>query len=489
MSFKLSVLEAMSILRPMEQNLARLHLPAYARSNSDDDEADGKVLQKWLDGLASLLVGCSPASPSNQVCAVSLSLLPSSCIVTTAFNFPSTRPEDVPNFIRSIWKWMKDASALPEENSRKNEELLELILEASSDRIRRRLKEKGKFVEPLIERVEKENHLTEVQKTFLVAAHLLHLDMFQRLGPDVKKPDFGTASQAFRFRVQKYEAAKSKLQDFYWLYPFETKMVESGAKAPSLVRYLEKLQKPYSQYILIRKVARKSFIRDALSIPLHVDVLPSPNPAPASAFQSVVNFEARVRSYLRDALFSFSPDATSSELVGKTIDFFWQRIQAALDEQDYSPPLLAPHCECILLSHHLDLHLDDIASSTRPARTPYHYFGVSKLSCFECALYFQAYKACELGPSFQTCGSHTEVLPCALPASRRGHDKADEAIKSEMGVQLENIIGSLLAAKIERQRKMSQSSVDSTGSSPPSEEGYVDVLKATMYPRLHQSPP
>ncbi|KAJ7216911.1 hypothetical protein C8J57DRAFT_1598785 [Mycena rebaudengoi] len=281
----LSVLEAMSILRPMEQNLARLGLPAYSRSN-DDDETDGKVWQKWLDSLASLLVGSSPGSLSNQ----------SRCIVTIAFNVRSTRSGDVHKLVHSIWNWMKDASVLPEEDSKKNGELFGIILEASLDRIRRRLKDKGKFVGPLIAKAE-ETNLTELQKTFLMTAYLLHVDILQRLGPDVEKPDFHMASKAFRFRVKAYEAAKSKLEDFYWLHPFESQMVKctssalqdlkrpshtkfaAEAKLPSLVCYVDKLQKPYSQYVLICKAVRKSFIRDTLSIPLHVNVLPSGKPS------------------------------------------------------------------------------------------------------------------------------------------------------------------------------------------------------------------
>ncbi|KAJ7815312.1 hypothetical protein B0H14DRAFT_3878332 [Mycena olivaceomarginata] len=473
----LSVLEVMSILRPMEQNLARLGLPAYSCS---DDETNGKVWQKWLDGLASLLVGSSPTS-SNQVCAVSLSLLQSRCIVTIAFNVRPTRSGDVPKLVHSIWNWMKDASVLPEDDSKKNGELFEIILEASLDRIRRRLKDKGKFVGPLIAKAEEAN-LTELQKTFLMTAHLLHIDILERLGPDVEKPDFRMAAKAFRFRVKAYEAAKSKLEDFYWLHPFESQMAKSGAKSPSLVRYVDKLQKPYSQYVLIRKAVRKSFIRNVLSIPLHVNVLPSPDPAPGSAFQSMANFGTRVRSYLTGALLSYSTDAAGSSFAEGAIDFFWHRIQKVVDtNHGQLPPLLAAHCECTLLRHHLDLHLRDIATSTPEGRTPYPYFGVSKLSCFQCALYFQAYRACELGPSFQTRGSHAEVFACALPACDRGHDKADEAIGDEMGAQLENIIGQLLAVEINGRRKISLSSIDSTGSSPPSDKEYVDVLKNTMY--------
>ncbi|KAJ7120352.1 hypothetical protein C8R44DRAFT_787959, partial [Mycena epipterygia] len=466
----LSVLEAMSILRPMEQNLARLGLPAYSRSK-DDDETDGKVWQKWLDGLASLLVRSSLGSSSNQVCAVSLSLLQSRCIVTIAFNVRPTRPGDVHKLVHSIWNWMKDASVLPEEDSKKNGELFEIILEASLDRIRRRLKDKGKFVGPLIAKAEEAN-LTELQKTFLMTAHLLHVDILQRLGPDVEKPDFRMASKAFRFRVKAYEAAKSKLEDFYWLHPFESQMVKSGAKLPSLVRYVDKLQKPYIFHPR----------RPLYSIPLHVNVLPSPDPAPCSAFQSMVNFETRVRSYLMGALLSYSTDAAGSSFAVGAIDFFWHRIQKVVDaNQGQLPPLLAAHCECTLLCHHLNLHLHDIASSTPEGRTPYPYFGVSNLSCFQCALYFQAYRACELGPSFQTRGSHAEVFACALPACDRGHDKADEAIGNEMGAQLENIIGQLLAVEINGRRKMSLNSVDLTGSSPnspPSDEEYVDALKS-----------
>ncbi|KAJ6577862.1 hypothetical protein B0H19DRAFT_1062431 [Mycena capillaripes] len=463
----LSVLEAMSILRPMEQNLAQLGLSGYSHSN-DDEETDGKMWQTWLDSLASLLVGSSPASPSNQ----------SRCVVTIAVNVRPTCSGDVPKLVHSIWNWMKDASVLPEEDSKKNGELFEIILEASLDRIRQRLKDKGKFVAPLIAKVHyvsvdrpsvlnvsqaEETNLAELQKTFLMTAHLLHVDILQRLGPDVEKPDFRMASKAFRFQVKAYEAAKSNLDNFYWLHPFESQMAKctssalkdlkrpsqtkfaAGAKLPSLVCYADKLQKPYSQYLLIRKAVRKYFIHDTLSIPLHVNVLPSPDPAPGFAFQSMVNFETRVRSYLTGVLLLYSTDAAGSSFAEGAIDFFWHRIKKVVDANQSLLPLF---------------------------------------SLPICALYFQAYRACELGPSFQTRGSHAEVFACALPVCDRGHDKADGAIRNEMGAQLKNIIGQLLAMEINRQRKMSLSSVDSTGSSPnspPSDEEYVDALKATMY--------
>ncbi|KAJ7261809.1 hypothetical protein B0H12DRAFT_337535 [Mycena haematopus] len=142
----LSVLEAMSILCPLEQHLARkLNLPDYSRSQ-DNDNTDDKMLQKWLDSLASLLVGSSPA---NQACAVSLSLLQSSCTVTIAFNLTPQRPEDATKLVHSIWNWMKAASALPEQNAKHSEELFKIILKASLDSIRRRFKDEGSFMEPL----------------------------------------------------------------------------------------------------------------------------------------------------------------------------------------------------------------------------------------------------------------------------------------------------------------------------------------------------
>jgi hypothetical protein len=51
--------------------------------------------------------------------------------------------------MQSIWNWMKEASILPQENSQRNEELFELILEASLDSIRHWLNVKGNFIEPL----------------------------------------------------------------------------------------------------------------------------------------------------------------------------------------------------------------------------------------------------------------------------------------------------------------------------------------------------
>ncbi|KAJ7082116.1 hypothetical protein C8R44DRAFT_904999 [Mycena epipterygia] len=210
----------------------------------------------------------------------------------------------------------------------------------------------------------------------------------------------------------------------------------------------------------------------ALSTPLYVNVLPSLDPAPGSAFQSMVNFETRVRSYLTGALLSYSTDAAGSSFAEGAIEFFWHRIQNVVDaNQGQLPPLLAivnaPCCATTSIS------IFTISRHRLRKDGPLIHTSVSLSS-----------RACELGPSFQTCGSHAEVFACALRACDRGHDKAAEAIGNEMGAQLENIIGQLLAVEINGRRKMTLSSVDSTGSSPnspPSDEEYVDMLKTTMY--------
>src|ERR1700761_177086 len=86
-----SVLEALSILQPMELNLAWFDLPAYA---GDDETKSKKLLPKWLDGLASLLAGSSAGSRKDQVCAVSLSLSQSGCDLTIAFNWTLPHSEN-----------------------------------------------------------------------------------------------------------------------------------------------------------------------------------------------------------------------------------------------------------------------------------------------------------------------------------------------------------------------------------------------------------
>ncbi|KAJ7274356.1 hypothetical protein B0H12DRAFT_1319345 [Mycena haematopus] len=445
-SDSLSVSEAMLILQPLEQNLATLNLPGFPRNaHSHNDDPDGKVLQKWLDSLASLLVGSSPGSPTNQVCAVSLSLLQSSCTVTIAFNITPQHPADVTKLVYSIWIWMKAASVLPEESAKHNEELFEIILKASLDRIRRRFKDKGSFMEPLAALVKDAvSDLTDLQKTFLLKAASLHFDLLRHLGPDVEKPDFAMASKAFRYRAKAYEAAKALLKDFYWLHRFESQM-KVGGQSPSLLRYMDKLQKPYSQYIFVHKALKKSFIRAALSIPLHVTVLPSPDPVPGFAFHTMAQFEERVRSYLMDALLSYSPDPGDRLSAPDVVDVCWYHIKNAVEKnQGQLPSLLTTHCECTLLCHHLDESL----LPTSPERSaPYPFIGVSELSCFQCALYFQAYTACRLGPLLQTRGSHSEVFACAIPVCRS--DSANEAILKEMGARLKHIIGRLLAAEID----------------------------------------
>src|ERR1700761_1041400 len=121
-----SVLEALSILQPMELNLAWFDLPAYA---GDDETKSKKLLPKWLYGLASLLAGSSAGSRKNQVCAVSLSLSQSGCDLTIAFNWTLPHTEDdARKLINIIWDWLKDVSAVPED-AQKCPELLATILE------------------------------------------------------------------------------------------------------------------------------------------------------------------------------------------------------------------------------------------------------------------------------------------------------------------------------------------------------------------------
>ncbi|KAJ7194552.1 hypothetical protein GGX14DRAFT_404594 [Mycena pura] len=85
------------------------------------------------------------------------------------------------------------------------------------------------------------------------------------------------------------------------------------------------------------------------------------------------------------------------------------------------------------------------------------------------------------GKAGQVGGGHS-WREWAADNGRRVAGAADEAIRNEMGAQLKNIIGQLLSVQINN-FKMSLSSVDSTGpspNSPPSDEEYVDVLKASV---------
>ncbi|KAJ7261810.1 hypothetical protein B0H12DRAFT_337571 [Mycena haematopus] len=246
---------------------------------------------------------------------------------------------------------------------------------------------------------------------------------------------------------------------------------------------MDKLQQPYTQYVLIHQALKKSFIRAALSIPLHVTVLTSPAPAPAFPFQPMLHFEERVRSYLMDALLSYSTDPYDRFSAPDAINGFWSDIQNSVAQNHGQlPSLLAPHCECTLLCHHLDSSLLPLPTSPLVERsTPYPFIGLSQLSCFQCALYFHAYTTCELGPHSQTRArgsqAHAEVFACAIPACSSA--SANEAILNEMGVKLKRLVGQLLAEEINARRKQSllSSSVDSTGSgrrSPSDDEKYVD---------------
>ncbi|KAJ7679023.1 hypothetical protein DFH06DRAFT_1165468 [Mycena polygramma] len=523
----LSTLEALSIIRPMEQNLARLNIPAYSRNErySDDggkekprSEKEKELLGKWLDALAWLAIGATPGGPANQVCAVSLSLLPKKCVITMAFNVTPPNEGDVKELVERIWEWMKAASMRKEaltrdETAEFNESLLANVLRAAQDRLRRRLRDKGKFLPDLFSKIEAAE-LTAPQQHFIRAARAFHQDMLERLGPDAKKTDFDTAATAFGFHSRQYDAAKSSLNgDIHWLLPFESAALEdarsqlkvkAGARLPSLIRHMDKLQKPYRYYALIEGAVRRSVMKTVVgAMTLKVDTL-LPPPADAtfafisqnpleiqtltSTLETEQEFEVRVRSYLRGALLSASTEEATTPYAEEAVTDFFLLIQQFLNKHNGKlPNLLSPHCECLLLRHHLNHYLDDTSTST-PPRIPYPYLGVSKLSCFQCTLYFQAYKACHLGPPFQTRGSHMEVFACALPKHPGAPDAADQAIETEMGSQLGTIVGALLVANVGERRKLSLSSVESVTSSDSAPIGKPYVVSARLYGTGHTEP-
>ncbi|KAK7063544.1 hypothetical protein R3P38DRAFT_2818990 [Favolaschia claudopus] len=448
----LSVLEAIALLEPLDTGLARFGLlygPSHAYRNAADSEA--KALHKWLDTFASLLKSL-PGSPRKQACAVSISLLQSSCTMTVAFNAENKRPETVSDLIHSIWDWMSETSSMQDaEMAGKNRELLIIVIKASLERLRRRLTEKAWFVDPLLAATASSS-APPARKRFLLVVEQSNADLLRLLGPDVESPDSDIVLRALLYWRKEYEDAKTELeQNVYWLAPYERLLRKPGFKPPSLVHHMEKLFQPYMQCLLIRK-ARKT-LRAAHSIPLTVNVLPSPEISLHDRFQLTNKGEARIRAYLASSLHADLTGAASSPHATDAINQVWERIQ------HLPPPLpLHPaHCESVLLRHHLDNHIHNTAAS------PYPYFGISKPLCFQCALYFEAYQTCQLGPPFKHRGfpkvkgeTKIEVEACTVPICCRGYDVADKAIEEEMGARLEKIFGTLLADTIERLRKAAE---------------------------------
>ncbi|KAK7063541.1 hypothetical protein R3P38DRAFT_2493019 [Favolaschia claudopus] len=437
----LSVLEVLSILQPMDPVLNRLTLlPRDMQLEYGEDTP--KTLHRWLDGIASLLTSLS-GSPAKQGCAVSLTVLPSNCTATVAFDFSPPHPEDAHNLLQSIWKWMKEA-AQQEETFEQDAELLGIILQATLEKTRQCLRERGWFIEPFLTRMDEEGHsLTDSQKAFLSAASKLHRILTNRLCDE--KPDLSHAAKVFIVLVEQYEAAKRELDDdFSWLRPCEKSVAKSGAHRPSWVNYIAQLREPYDHVLLIRRVLRKSLMRDVLAIPFNVNVLPSSNPVTGTAFRSMEDLEIRVRSYLKSALFSIEGVSSAAlKYLESTIDELWDRIQNSASWQPQSP-LLPIHSECLLLWHHHNLHLDSIASAA-----PYSYIGVSKPPCFQCVIFFHAYRMCKLEPrvEIRRCDDdlyETESGVCALPS------QVDHALETEIGAQLEKIVGQLVNKKMYR---------------------------------------
>ncbi|KAK7063535.1 hypothetical protein R3P38DRAFT_2756437 [Favolaschia claudopus] len=460
----LSVLEALSILEPLDPTRRRFQglLASQSQSYSGASDDEDKGLHKWLDALASLLKSLS-GSPPKQVCALSMSLVNTGCTVTVAFNAKNEDPENVSHVMHSIWNWMKEASVLPSaEMPKKNEELLIIILKASLDKIRRRLQEKGWFVSSVIETGGKSGVLTSAQKKLLLVIASLQHELLRFLGSDADTLNFSIAAQMLCYRAEEYKKVN---QDVYWLRQYEELVAKPGMKWPSLIRHMEKLLKPYNQFQLIGKFARRPFMRGAVaSIPLFVNILPSPSTPSQSVLQPIEDYETRVRAYLQSVLESFSPDDASSPHAEAVIAEFWQR---KVKDVVQPSPLVPAHCECVLLRHHLDLHIHNIAAP------PYPYFGVSRPLCFQ------------LGPSFDTRlpNFFRSMKACAaLPVCARGNDEADRAIERQMSIQLEKIFGELLQNRVAEQRELKRE----THPLPIVEE-YLEAVRAetlALHPHL-----
>ncbi|KAJ6454606.1 hypothetical protein C8R45DRAFT_599671 [Mycena sanguinolenta] len=296
--------------------------------------------------------------------------------------------------------------------------------------------DEGSFVIPLINTIlAKKEDLSQSKEIFLRTAQTTHAQLLKHLGAgaDIES---GLGAKAMFVWGKKYEEAASQFDGYLWLYELERQILPSDPKVYALIRYIEELIKPYAQFQFIRKAARKPFVSNVLHRSPQINVLPFPDVASGShsAFQSMENFDDRVKTYLTAASESFLPRGGANEFRAEAISVYLRRIQRARAE-GHLPALVAPHPACTLLRYHLDR--SDVASSI-----PYPYIGASEPPSFQTALYFQAYNVCGLGPPLRT-SSTMEVFPSFLLRSRVSG--VDEAIENEIAVKLEAIFGRLLA--------------------------------------------
>ncbi|KAF7335970.1 hypothetical protein MSAN_02310500 [Mycena sanguinolenta] len=444
----LSMLEVMTILQPMKQNFSRLDLPSLTSATDGDSEGP---MQSFLDNLTSLIVEATPAALPKEVCAASLSVLSSECCVNIALSDVHIPETSVRQLVHSIWDWMTEASRLLDETFEHNAALLWLVMRWSLGRIRRLMKERGGFVIPLTEMIlAKKRDLSEPEEMFLLISKATHIQLLEHFG-DNAVLDSSIGADAMFAWAKEYREATSKFDGFAWLDEFQRQMLPSGElaptdrnpNAPSLLQYMEELFTPFAQFEIIRKAARKPFVRNVLHRSLQVTVLSVPHLGLSlhSAFHSMDNFDNRVEAYLAAAYESFSLRGAANEFKAEAIQLYLGRVQQGKAEGRL-PGLVAPHPACTLLRYHLDSSPGDVASS----RTPYPYMGVSEPPSFPTALYFEAYNVCGLGPLLRTNPSNMKLFPCFVPNLERDqHNRADQAIEKEMAIRLKVIIGHLLS--------------------------------------------
>jgi hypothetical protein len=131
--------------------------------------------------------------------------------------------------------------------------------------------------------------------------------------------------------------------------------------------------------------------------------------------------------------------------------------EKVLDRYPRSLKQIPPHAECTLLQYH----------KTHTETRPFIYIGVSKLACYACSLYFEAYGRSGPVVPLSIRGTHGHVYPWQALG-----DDSEEGLYADMLEKVQRVLGNIVHEFALPQRKLSESTVASGGSGgdQPAEE-------------------
>lgn len=223
-----------------------------------------------------------------------------------------------------------------------------------------------------------------------------------------------------------------------------------------IVRYVDKLCAPFFHLTSFVECVEDTTFRTHFKPKLRIQIVEPASSLDTEPIPPAYHHSEVIRNYIREA-YQSSRHKQNLDAVNTVIDSMANEGAICLREGS-AFAITAPHCECSLIQHH---HNNPGDSYDKPI-----YIGVSKLSCFQCGIFLDAYNAFAKDPerylpTFSIAGRHNHVYPSRVPIIT----SADTFIATDMKQTIRHVIEVIVNKKVSdsRARTLSESS---SGSAP-----------------------